>query len=70
MSSHANRKRLYDFFFGEFKTLNDFSKVLTEVTKNYGVLILDKTNPTNSLQSCMFHYKANPSSSMMLGLVN
>jgi hypothetical protein len=57
---HANRKRLYDFFFGEFKTLNDFSKVLTEVTKNYGVLILDKTNPTNSLQSCIYHYKANP----------
>eukprot|EP00466_Bigelowiella_natans_P020491 jgi/Bigna1/134233/aug1.24_g8941 len=54
-----SRKKLYEYFFGQFDSFQDFSKVLTVTTRDYGVLVLDRTNPTGDLDKCMFHYKAN-----------
>jgi hypothetical protein len=57
-SVNSNRKKLYEFFFGGFPTFFDFCKVLTACTKDYGVLVMDRTNATGSIETTMFHYRA------------
>jgi hypothetical protein len=54
----ANRKRLYEFFFGNFPNFQQFDIVFTQVTANHGCLILDKTQPSGSVNDSVFYYKA------------
>jgi len=56
----ANKRRLYEYFFGMFSSFAQFNKVFTACTKNYGSLVLDKTNSSSSIQECMRWYVANP----------
>lgn len=53
-----NRKRLYDHYFGAFKSFKDFEKVFNFCTKNYGCLVLDRTAHSGELQDLIKHYKA------------
>ena len=54
----ANRKRLYEFFFGNFPTFKDFDRVFNNVTENNGALVLDRTKNTSNIEDCTFYYKA------------
>ena len=53
-----NRKRLWEFFFGNFSTLKEFDRVLTQVTENHGCLVLDKTQTSAKVSDAVFFYKA------------
>lgn len=52
----ANKKRLYEYFFGMFPTFSEFDKVFSECTKNFGAFVLDKTKATPTVH----WYIANP----------
>jgi hypothetical protein len=54
----VNKKRLFDYFYGLFPNYKEFNKVFMECTSDYGALVIDKTQPTASVENCLFHYKA------------
>lgn len=56
----ANRRKLYEHYFGVFDSFTEFEKVFHACTENYGALVLNKTLPSSELESCVFWYKANP----------
>lgn len=54
----ANKKKLYTFFFGVFKTLDDFITTMDKCTQNYEAIILDNTCVSTVPDECVFWYKA------------
>ncbi len=56
----ANRKRLFEYFFGNFPTFKEFDRVMTQVTENHGCLVLDKTQTSAKVCDTIFYYKATP----------
>ena len=55
---HANREKLYKFFFGIFPKYEMFSRVLDACTANYECLVIDNTVQSNNISDCIFWYKA------------
>jgi hypothetical protein len=55
---HQNRERLYRMFYGIFPSFDDFCRVFSACTENYGVLVLDNTKQTNNIEDVVFWYKA------------
>jgi hypothetical protein len=51
------RKKVYDNFFS-MVTYKEFNEILTKVTANHGILVLDKTDDTGLPKNMLFHYKA------------
>lgn len=58
---HANREKLYKFFFGIFPKYEMFSRVLDACTANYECLVIDNTVQSNNISDCIFWYKAQSS---------
>jgi len=54
----ANKRRLYEYFFGMFPSLSEFTKVFDSCTQNYGAMVLDKTSPSTKLKDCVKWYRA------------
>lgn len=54
----SNRKRLYEYFFGQFEDLDSFSKILCKCTQNYECLVLDNIQNTGNLEDNIYYYKA------------
>lgn len=54
----ANRKKLYDHFFGIFPTFDSFNEVLTQCTENYECLVLNNRCTSNKIEDAVFWYKA------------
>jgi hypothetical protein len=54
----ANRKRLFQFFFGCFPNFAQFDAVFREVTKDYGCMVLNNTNKTGTVSESVSWYKA------------
>ena len=54
----VNRKRLFEYFFGNFPTFKEFDRVMTQVTENHGCLVLDKTQTSAKVSDAVFYYKA------------
>jgi len=54
----ANRKRLFEHYFGMFKSLAEFNKVMDAVTSDYGALVLDNTQRSTDIDKCVFWYRA------------
>jgi hypothetical protein len=59
-TTRINRKKLYDNFFGMFPSFKDFNKVFDQVTKNFGVLVLDRTTNSGNLSDQVKFYRADP----------
>jgi hypothetical protein len=57
---NANKKRLFEYFFGLFPSYAAFNKVFTACTANYGCLVIDKTKASSSIKECIFWYVADP----------
>lgn len=55
---YANQVKLWKFFFGIFPNFNDFKTVLERCTSNYGVLVLDNTQPSMEISDCLFWFRA------------
>jgi hypothetical protein len=56
----ANRKRLFDHFYGCFETFAEFEKVFKHCTRNYGALVLDRTQSSGELCDTIKMYRATP----------
>ena len=54
----ANRKKLYNFFFGMFPTFDEFEKVMNACTGDHDCLVMDNTIGSNNISECVFWYKA------------
>lgn len=54
----ANRKRLYDHYFGVYKTLAEFERVFSAVTADHGALVLDKTASSGKIEDQIKWYRA------------
>ena len=54
----ANRRRLYEAFFGVVSSWHDFERLFTAFTDDYSALIVDQTKQTPDLTKVLFHYKA------------
>lgn len=57
---HANKKRLWQCFFGVFETYSDFDRVFTACTKDFSCCVLDQTQPNATIDSSVFWWKASP----------
>lgn len=60
-NSHADRRRLFEFYFGCFSSFAEFERVFAACTANYGCLVIDKTSPDTSVEGCIRHFRADPS---------
>jgi len=56
----ANRRRLYEYFFGSFPSFNEFEKVFAKCTENFGCLVLDRTQSSGKREDLIKWYVANP----------
>ena len=54
----ANKARLHQQFFGQFSSLQEFSRVMDRCTANYEVLVLQNNVSSNDIHDCVFWYKA------------
>jgi hypothetical protein len=52
------RRKLYEYFFGVFPSFKIFNQVFMSYTQNYGALVIDKTNPTLSIESSVYYYRS------------
>ena len=52
------KKKLYEHYAGMFPSYNLFDQVFTEVTKDYGCLVLDNLTKNKELTSQAYWYKA------------
>ena len=53
-----NRKALYESYAGIFPTFACFEKTLSDVTENYGCLVIHNSGTSNKLEDTVFWYKA------------
>jgi hypothetical protein len=54
----ANRRRLFEHYFGTFTTFAEFEKVFSECTREYGALVLDRTQSSGNTEDLIKYYKA------------
>jgi hypothetical protein len=62
-----NRERLYKNFFGIFPSLDAFNQTLDATTNDYECLVLDNTSRSNSIEDCVFWYKARVRNDFRMG---
>lgn len=65
----ANRKRLYENFFGMLPRLKDFGHLMDCTTENYECLVVDNTTASNKLSDALAYYKAQKDHSFKMGSV-
>lgn len=59
-SSVNERQKLWKYFFGMFESFDMFNQTINKCTENFECLVLDQTEPKNSIQESVFYYKADP----------
>ena len=57
---HQNKKRLWQAFFGVFKTYSEFDQVFTACTQDYSCCVLDQTQPAASVEGSVYWWRASP----------
>lgn len=63
-----NRKKLYDHYAGMFPSFDIFQQVFTEVTDNFGCMVLNNRVKSKFIQEKVFWYKADkPNSDLKIG---
>lgn len=60
-TNRSNRKKLFEHYFGIFKTFQEFDEVFQHYTKNYGALVLDRTQSSGLTKHQVLHYRADAS---------
>ena len=63
----SNRKRLFDHYAGMFPSFDIFQQVFSEVTDNYGCLVINNRIQCKNLTDKVFWYKAKNIPSFTLG---
>jgi hypothetical protein len=54
----SNRKRLYEHYAGMFPTFDIFQQVFSDITENYGIMVIDNRVHSKNLTDKVFWYKA------------
>lgn len=54
----SNQKRLYEHYAGMFPKLEIFQQVFTNITNDYGVMVIDNKTHSSDLTDKVFWYKA------------
>lgn len=62
-----NRKRLYEHYAGMFPSFDIFQQVFTEVTDNFGVMVIDNRSRSKNITDKVFWYKAKNPPSFTMG---
>lgn len=63
----SNQKRLYDHFAGMFPTFDIFKQVFTEITQNYGIMVINNRVHSTNISEKVFWYKAKQVPKFKLG---
>jgi hypothetical protein len=63
----SNRKRLYDHYAGMFPSFESFQKVFSEITQDYGVMVIDNRVHSTDITQKVFWYKAKETPKFTLG---
>jgi hypothetical protein len=56
----SNKRRLYEMFFGLFPTFQEFNMVFSNVTRDFGCLVLDNTTSSGKIEDAIKWYRASP----------
>jgi len=54
----SNRKRLYEQYAGMFPTFDIFQQVFSDITDNYGIMVINNTIHSKDITDKVFWYKA------------
>ena len=54
----SNRKRLYEHYAGMFPTFDIFQQVFSDITEDYGILVIDNRIHSKNITDKVFWYKA------------
>lgn len=54
----CNRKRLYEDYAGMFPSFDVFQQVFTELTDDFGCMVIDNSNHSKNIEDKVFWYKA------------
>jgi hypothetical protein len=63
----SNRKRLYEHYAGMFPSLESFEKVFSDITQNYGVMVIDNRVHSTDITEKVYWYKAKEVPKFTLG---
>lgn len=63
----SNQKRLYEHYAGMFPSFDVFRSVFTEVTDNFGVMVIDNKSRSKNLTDKVFWYRAVDPGPFMVG---
>jgi hypothetical protein len=63
----SNRKRLYEHYAGMFPSLESFEKVFSDITQDYGVMVIDNRVHSTDITEKVFWYKAKETPKFTLG---
>jgi len=63
----CNRKRLYEDYAGMFPSFDIFQQVFSELTDNYGCMVINNRKHTNRIEDKVFWYKAAETRDFQLG---
>ena len=56
----SNRKRLYEHYAGMFPTFDIFQQVFSDITEDYGILVINNRIHSKNITEKVFWYKAKP----------
>ena len=54
---HANKRALWQCFFGLIPTYQEFDRLFTACTQNYSCCVLDQTQPAASIENSVYWFK-------------
>jgi len=63
----SNRKRLYDHYAGMFPSFDIFQQVFSDITENYGCMVIDNRIHSKDLTKKIFWYKAKNTPNFTMG---
>ena len=63
----SNRKRLYEHYAGMFPTFDIFQQVFSDITQDYGIMVINNRVHSKNITDKVFWYKAKPVSKFKLG---
>ena len=55
---HANKRALWQCFFGLIPSYQEFDRIFTACTREYSCIVLDQTQPSASLENSVYWFRA------------
>lgn len=63
----SNRKRLYEHYAGMFPSFDIFQQVFTDITENYGIMVINNRIHSKNITDKVFWYRAKDAPEFKLG---